>query len=145
MKMTVYPVSRKAPTTLYDLVSIIDQSAYSSLDANNKWFADFGKPYNYYIDENDNNIMEIALAGFNKSDISVIVEGGKLKIEVEAPKVTDENRKYFHHGISKRSMKVTFSLLDTVDKKKITTEFKDGMLKIVLPRLEEDKFVLDIK
>ena len=68
-------------------------------------------PYNIVKTGKNNYDIEVALAGFNKKDINVTVEGGKLTIEsVKMKDVSDDNVKsdddsILHKGISKRSFK----------------------------------------
>lgn len=88
------------------------------------------------VDE-DNMVLEMALAGYSEKDISVKVEENLMTIE--SKKEGKDERKYLHKGISARSFKKQFKLGEhvVVD----SADFIDGMLcinlKVVVP--EEKK------
>ena len=57
-------------------------------------------PYNIY--ENDNKYrLELAVAGFSKKDIDVILQNSKLKITAKKKKETDE--KAIYRGLGSRA------------------------------------------
>lgn len=77
--------------------------------------------------------IEVAVAGFKESELSVTVDNNVLTIEGE--KVTDPDREYLHHGISNRSFTKSLTLAEHV----VVTgaNFENGMLtvnvEIVIP------------
>ena len=78
--------------------------------------------------------VEVALAGFNKKDISVSVKDGMLTIEsVKNQSTKDENGNVIHKGIAKRYFKKSFSIEDSCEVK--GAELKDGLLKVSLERI----------
>ena len=80
--------------------------------------------------------IEVALAGFNKKDISVSFAEGQLSIESltnNKNKEKDENGNVIHQGIAKRYFKKTFSVADNCEVK--GAELKDGLLKVSLERI----------
>ena len=93
--------------------------------------------------------IEVALAGFNKKDISVSFADGQLSIESLANsknKEKDENGNVIHQGIAKRYFKKTFSVADDCEVK--GAELKDGLLKVSLERIipeAQKPRVIDIK
>ena len=85
--------------------------------------------------ENDYDV-EVALAGFNKKDISVSVNDGILSIESvknQKTKEKDENGNVIHKGIAKRYFKKSFSIADNCEVK--GAELRDGLLKVSLEKL----------
>ena len=92
-------------------------------------------PYNIVKTDNNNYNVEIALAGFNKKDITVEVENGILTIE----SVKDKSDKaedplgVLHKGISKRYFKKQFTIAKDV--KVNGAELKDGLLKVSMERI----------
>ena len=80
--------------------------------------------------------IEVALAGFNKKDISVSFSDGQLSIESvvnNKNKTKDESGSVIHQGIAKRYFKKTFSVADNCEVK--GAELKDGLLKVSLERI----------
>lgn len=84
--------------------------------------------------------IEIAAPGFNKENFKLAVEDQTLTISAEnSENKTDESekwtRKEFHFAGFKRS----FTLPKSVDAENIKAEYKDGILHVSLPKLEESK------
>lgn len=88
---------------------------------------------------NDNQyIVELAIAGFSKNDINITVEDGSLVIKgTKAEENTD--LEYLHRGIGTRAFTKIIKLADTVQVR--DAEFLDGILKIGLENVipEEKK------
>lgn len=70
-------------------------------------------PYNLKQVGEDSYVIEIALAGFNKEDISVKQEKNVLTIAGESK--SDNNDGYIHKGIGGRNFARTFSLAEYVE------------------------------
>jgi len=90
-------------------------------------------PFNLIQVDDDNYVIEVAVAGFGKDDINITEHDGALEISGE--KVTEENEdtpKYHHQGISSRRFTRSFNLADHV---KVTgADMKDGILTVSLQR-----------
>lgn len=87
-------------------------------------------------------VLEIALAGFDKSEISVTIVDGKLVVNAETKKNTentDEAIDYRHHGISKRNCVTSINLGAKADKTNVTSSFKNGMLVVEVPWKVDEK------
>lgn len=92
---------------------------------------------------NISTIIEVALAGFTKSEISVrAIPGKSLTIELN-PKTEILDSKYEHkylmNGISKRKASITWSLSNKVDLSNFKPKFSNGILYISLPLAKEEK------
>src|SRR5437773_7996922 len=93
------------------------------------------------IFENDNEVVVKAeLPGVNAKDIDVRLENNVLTLKGERhfEKVTKEenyHRIESEYGTFTRS----FALPTAVNGDKVTAEYKDGILKVVLPKKEETK------
>ena len=72
-------------------------------------------------------ILEIALAGYKKSDIEVQVNDGVLFIEGESPEAKED---FVHKGIATRSFKRILQLSEHVEC--TGAKLEDGMLKVDL-------------
>jgi len=83
-------------------------------------------PYNIVKTDDTHFVVEIAVAGFTKEDISVSVDGGKLIVATQSDTLDD--RKIIHRGIAKRYFKKTFTLADNVEV--VSASMADGLLSI---------------
>ena len=84
-------------------------------------------PYNIKRIDDENYEIQLALAGFKKSELSVVVEDGNLVVKGEQEKSEDE---FLHKGIAERNFTRTWALADDV---KVTgSKLKDGVLTIAL-------------
>ena len=89
---------------------------------------DGGHPfYNIKRIKDDKYVLEMALAGYKKSEVKVEVTDGVLSIEGNTSK---EKEDYVHRGISKRSFAKQLQLADYV--KCTGARLEDGMLKVDL-------------
>ena len=98
-------------------------------------------PYNIKRIDDENYEIQIAIAGFKKSELNVVVEDGNLIVKGEQEKSEDE---FLHKGIAERNFTRTWGLADEV---KVTgSEFKDGVLTISLVHeIPEEKKPQSIK
>ena len=88
-------------------------------------------PYNVKKVDDNKYIIELAVAGFGKSDIEITIEDGVLKISGATK--TDDSTNYLYKGIAERAFTRTFSLADTVEVK--NADLINGMLKIWLENI----------
>ena len=102
-------------------------------------------PYNITKIDDLHFQIEMALAGFSKSDIEVKTVDGQLTIKSIESENKDE-KETLHRGISKRKFSRTFTLADDI--KVNGAELKDGMLLIDLEKIvpeEKKPQTIDIK
>jgi molecular chaperone IbpA len=85
-------------------------------------------PYNIIKNGDDHYLIELAVAGFSKDDIEIMVKGDNLMITGK-PKEYAE-KVYLHKGISSRNFERKFTLADTVEV--LEADIQDGMLLIRL-------------
>ena len=93
------------------------------------------------IEENEGGYtIHADLPGLDKSDVSITVENGMLKIEGEK-KVESrrEKERYYHLERSYGKFCRTFALPDEVDAQKIAASMKNGVLELTLPKSEQAK------
>lgn len=97
--------------------------------------------------ENDKEFqIEMLLAGVKKEDISIDIEKDILTIKAERKEIDDikYNRKQTYFGKYERS----FNLPDNIDKENIDASLVDGILKLIIPKLETkelSKIAIEIK
>ena len=89
-------------------------------------------PYNLVQVSNVESRLEIALAGFKKSEVNVFTEYGKLFVEGQKEdKETDTQ--YVHKGLAQRSFKRAWTIADDTEVKDVI--FEDGLLMIQLKKI----------
>jgi len=86
-------------------------------------------PYNVRKVDDDTFVVELAVAGYNKSSIEVTEHDGVLSIKGERPEDVEE---YLHKGIAGRKFTRTFALGEYmyVD----SADLNDGMLYVIVKR-----------
>ena len=90
--------------------------------------------------------VEVALAGVGRDNIDVKVRDGKLHIEINKDKEEiSDTVTYLKKGISQRKGSMTFNLDEKVNSKKISSTYKDGLLKIIIPAVKPETIDIDIK
>lgn len=91
-------------------------------------------PYNIKKTGENTYIIEMAVAGFGKSDIEVTIEDSKLIINGKVNSTNEDNILY--KGISDREFTRAFTLADTIEVK--NAGLFNGMLKIWLENIIPD-------
>lgn len=90
--------------------------------------------------------VEVALAGVGKENIDVKVRDGQLHINVAKDKEgPSDTLTYLKKGISQRKGSMTFNLDEKVNSKKITSSYKDGLLRVVIPVVQPETIDVDIE
>jgi len=93
-------------------------------------------PYNIVKTGKNSYDIELALAGYNKKDISIEFEEGILNIKSikdEKEKEVEDNNGILHKGIAKRYFSKSFTIADDVEIK--DAKLEDGLLRISLERI----------
>jgi molecular chaperone IbpA len=99
-------------------------------------------PYDLLKLDEDTYRISIALAGFTKEDIDIVVDGGALIIKGEIIQVTDAE--VIHNGIAARKFTRSFALGEYMEVSNAT--LSDGMLHInVVRNMPEEKKPKQIK
>jgi len=85
-------------------------------------------------------VVEMQVPGFKKEDIKISFQDDYLKVEGKAEEEKEEKEKnYWRKEIRRGSFVRVIPLPKKVDPKKAKASFKDGVLKISLPKMEEIK------
>lgn len=95
----------------------------------------------------DKYIVDVDLPGFNKKDISLSLDNGYLNIKAKTEK-NDEHKdegKYLHKERFYGECSRSFYVGEEIVEKDIKAEFKDGILKVELPKKEISKEEKTIK
>ena len=104
-----------------------DQSFHTSLTST--------FPFYNIVKKGDNKFdIEVALAGYDKKDISVEYEDNLLRIKsIQQTKSDKEKDGVIHQGIAKRFFSKAFTIADDVEIE--GAELKDGLLKVSLMKI----------
>ena len=92
------------------------------------------------IDSEDEFIVEMAVPGLSKSDFEINIDNYVLSIGVESKSENNEETKnYTRREFGYSAFKRTFAVPDSVEVDKISADYKDGILKVHLPKRDEAK------
>ena len=103
---------------------------------------DVGFPRSNVIKTDEHSyLIEVALAGYRRDDVTVEQDGRVLSISADS--LEDYEGEYVHRGISTRAFKRTFRLSDNMEVKEAV--FEAGLLSIrleeVVPKSEQPKLI----
>ena len=91
-------------------------------------------PYNIELLAEDKYRITMAIAGFSKDDINIVVEDNTLSITSTKNSDADkQERKFLHKGISERNFERKFQLGDHV--KVLAADLENGLLHVDLERV----------
>ena len=88
-------------------------------------------PYNIHKDD-DQYIIEMAVAGFTEDDIDIEIQDDVLKV-VGATSTSTNSSTYLHRGIANRGFTRNFNLAETIEVKSASLD--NGMLQICLENI----------
>lgn len=94
-------------------------------------------------------VMEVAVPGLKKEQVNMSIDkDGYLTLSIENKnEQKDENKKehYLRREFSYTSYRQSYALPDNVDADKIEANVADGVLKVVLPKVEKKEEKEDVK
>ena len=91
-------------------------------------------PYNIRKTDDFTHVIEIALAGFSKDEIEVVLTDGVLEIKSSDLPTTDKPKDdMIHKGIAKRAFTRKFTLADDIEVK--DAKLENGLLVIELEQI----------
>lgn len=99
------------------------------------------------IYEKDNKYyIEMEVPGFNKEDIDISLKEGYLTVRAEkkmSNEEKDEDKKYLRKERNYIRTERSFNL-GNIDEENIDASFENGVLKIEIPKAEENKRTIEI-
>lgn len=99
-------------------------------------------PYNIIKKDEDNYVIEIAAAGFDKGDFNISLKDSSLLIK--ADKNDKSDKEFLHQGIAGRSFERSFALAEHVKVK--GAEYSQGILSVsLLKEIPEELKPVEIK
>jgi HSP20 family molecular chaperone IbpA len=94
---------------------------------------------NFLINKKTGDLLiEMALAGYSPEDITITTEDSRIVVEGKAQS-HNEDYEYRQQDIKQSSFKQGFPVSTKFDLTKLEAEFKNGILKLILPVSEERK------
>lgn len=94
------------------------------------------------VEYKDKFVIEAGLAGYSKDEVKLSLEQRGLRISgkhQEGKEVKNDDAKYHLKELSSRAFEKVVILPESIDKAKITSKLKDGILSISLPLKDEVK------
>ena len=88
-------------------------------------------------EEKDKIFVRVEVPGMNESDLKVSFEDGLLTVSGERQFERKDDRNYHRIERTYGSFSRSFSLPRTVDASAIAANYRDGILEIEIPKLEE--------
>lgn len=130
------------PITRWDPFRELRRSLWHGPDFLEEWELPSGEmAVDVYETDND-VIVETPMAGINPDDVDITITGDTVTIKGETKeekKEEDKKRKYYYHEIRHGACARSVTLPAAVKTDQAKAEFKDGMLKLTLPKKEEAK------
>jgi HSP20 family protein len=101
------------------------------------------KPIHDIIENDNEYVLELILAGMKKDNVSINVKNDELIIVAERKEINDlkYNRKQSYFGKYEKS----FVLPENINSENINASMEDGILKIMIPKKESNKTVKTIE
>lgn len=90
-------------------------------------------------EEKDKILVRVEVPGMNENDLKVSFEDGLLTVSGERQFERKDDRNYHRIERTYGTFTRTFSLPRTVDANAISAQYRDGILEIEIPKLEEAK------
>ena len=98
-------------------------------------------------EKQDRYIIEMDLPGYEKENINLTLKEGYLEVSAEVNKESnsDENEKFVHKERYYGHCSRNFYVGEQITEEDIIAEFKNGILKITIPKKEQKKELPEIK
>jgi len=90
-------------------------------------------PYNIIKSGDNTYVIEVAVAGFEESELDVEVKDGELIVKGEKQSIEEDGPEYLHQGIAYRNFLRTFALAENVEVKGASV--KNGVLAVTLEHI----------
>ncbi len=91
------------------------------------------------IDHDTEIEVQAALPGIKKEDLDISINNQTITIRATSKEEKKEEGKYFRREITRGEFQRTLSLPDNVDDANAKASFKDGILKVTIPKTEKSK------
>jgi HSP20 family protein len=140
MNLVKWNPMREMETWQNRINSLFDRGLFPSLSLNDDMSLGNWRPVVDIYENDDTLVVKAELPGVDKKDIRVDLKDGVLTLSGERShekEVKEEN--YYRKERAWGSFHRSFNVPADIDPDKIKAEFKDGILKVEIPRPEEKK------
>ncbi|HRY97639.1 MAG TPA: Hsp20/alpha crystallin family protein [Bacteroidales bacterium] len=101
------------------------------------------KPLANVSEKEDRFELDLAVPGMKKDDFNISIEKNMLSISAETKTEQTDERKEDHVNYTRKEFTYgsfcrSFTLPESVDREKISAEYSDGILHLVLPKSEKE-------
>ena len=96
------------------------------------------RPGTNVVEEDGHYLIEMAIPGFSKKEVSIKVDNGYIKITGKK-EVENKDRKYLRKEFGVTTLERSFKLSEGIKQEAISAEVKNGILNIVLPKVEKEE------
>ena len=129
-------LARYHAANLPELMESITRNSIGMEDYLNRFFNETRTenypPYNIVQVNNVESRLEVALAGFKKTEVKVYTEFGKLVVEGNKEEKEDKDQLVFK-GLAQRSFQRAWGISDDTEVQKV--EFEDGLLTVTVGKI----------
>ena len=87
--------------------------------------------------EKDQYVLEFSVPGYQKDQFSITSDDGLLTVKANV-EGEQEEQGYNRREFSVQSFERAFNMPDDVDVENVNAKYENGILKVVLPKLEEE-------
>jgi len=92
------------------------------------------------IEEDNDYALDIAAPGYEKKDFKIDLDNNVLTVSSQKEeKYEEQNKDYNRREFSAYSFSRSFTLPETIESEKIKATYENGILHIILPKVEEVK------
>jgi molecular chaperone IbpA len=121
------------------MLGLLDDPFFNRLNQTVRTTQNNYPPYNLIKVGQDLFILEFALAGFDKEEVSITVENNQLKVSGQRSEVEEgESVTFLHKGIAARKFSTVFNLPEYVEVE--SAIFSNGILEVTLEKhIPEEK------
>jgi HSP20 family molecular chaperone IbpA len=102
-------------------------------------------PVDVYQEENGNLVIDIAVTGLDKKDISIKIEDGNILTIASNTQINSNNKTYIQHNITKKAFKFSWKVNAKFDIDKLTASMDKGLLNINIPLAPEKTKTIEIQ
>jgi HSP20 family protein len=138
---------KRSPTEsmLNDIVSTIREKQEDLGKSLSDYTMSLQKPLADIIESDEAITIITDLPGVKKEDVEINITEDSLDIVAKFDdEVTDEGTNYIKKERSYGETRRTIALPDKIDVKKASAKFKDSVLTVELPKIQEEKHKVDI-
>jgi HSP20 family protein len=142
-----YPAFRGIQSLQNDMNRIFDEFFRGDILANDSFLMRDWSPAVDIVENNDSYLLKAELPGMNKDDVKITLENNLLTIRGEKKNEYEKKEGNYHQvERSYGSFERTFTIPGSVKANDIDAQYKDGILSLMLPKMEEAKpKMIDVK